>query len=41
MKKYIDEMLGKKYVKLSILFYITLILIVKKSDKKLKFYIDY
>ena len=41
MKKYIDEILEKKYIKLNILFYIILILIVKKSNKKLRLYINY
>ena len=34
-------MLEKKYIKSNILFYISLILIVKKSNKKLRFYINY
>ena len=31
----------KKNIKLNISFYITFILIVKKSNKRLKFYINY
>ena len=41
MKEYIDEILKKEYIRLSISFYIILILIVKKSNKELRFYINY
>ena len=41
MKKYIDKILGKKYIKLNTLFYIIFILIIKKSNNKLRFYINY
>ena len=34
-------MFDKKYIKLSIFSYITSIFIVKKSNKKLRIYIDY
>ena len=34
-------MLKKKYIKSNILFYIIFILIVKKSNKGLRFYINY
>ena len=41
MKKYIDEMLKKEYIKSNILFYIIFIFIIKKLDKELRFYINY
>ena len=41
IKKYIDEMLKKKYIRLSISSYIALIFIVKKFDKEFKFYVNY
>ena len=41
MKKYIDEILRKKYIKSNILSYIIFILIMKKSNKELKLYINY
>ena len=34
-------MLEKKYIRLSILFYIVFVLIVKTFDKEFKFYINY
>ena len=41
MNKYIDEILKKEYIKSNILFYITFISIMKKSNKELRFYINY
>ena len=41
MKKYLNKILNKDYIKFNIFFYATLILIVKKSNKKLKIYINY
>ena len=34
-------MLGKKYIRLSISLYATLVLIIKKSNEKLHIYVDY
>ena len=41
IKKYIDKMLKKKYIKLNTSLYTASILIVKKLNEKLRFYIDY
>ena len=41
IKEYIKEILDKNYIRLSISFYATSILIIKKSNKRLKIYIDY
>ena len=41
MKKYIDEILRKEYIKSNILFYIIFILIIKKLNRGLRFYINY
>ena len=41
IKKYIDEMLKKRYIRLSTSFYAAFIFIVKKFNKRLKFYVDY
>ena len=41
MKEYIDEMLEKEYIKFNTLFYIIFILIMKKSNKGLRFYVNY
>jgi len=41
IKKYIDNMLRKNFIKSSILFYIASILIIKKLDKNLRVCIDY
>ena len=40
MKKYIDEIFNKKYIKSSTFFYAIPIFIVKKSNNKLYIYID-
>ena len=41
MKKYLDEILNKDYIKFNIFFYVILILIVKKPDRGFKIYINY
>ena len=41
VKKYIDEMLGKGYIRPSTSFYAAPVLIVKKPDRGLRVYIDY
>ena len=41
VKEYIDEMLGKGYIKLSISLYTALVLIVKKPDRGIRIYVDY
>ena len=41
IKKYIEEILSKGYIKLNIFSYIALILIVKKLDEGLRICIDY
>ena len=41
IKKYINEILKKRYIKFNLLFYITPILIIKKFDKKLRIHVDY
>ena len=41
MKEYVNEMLRKKYIKSNIFFYAVFILIVKKSDNRLRFYVNY
>ena len=41
MKKYIDEILRKKYIKSNIFFYVISILIVKKFNNRLRFYVNY
>ena len=41
IKKYINEMFDKNYIRFNISSYTTFILIMKKPDKKLRFYIDY
>ena len=41
MKEYIDEILRKKYIRLSTLLYVALVLIIKKLDKELYIYINY
>ena len=41
IKKYIDKILEKKFIKLNYFLYATLILIVKKSKSDFRVYIDY
>ena len=41
MKKYIDEIFNKRYIRSNIFFYAISIFIVKKSDNRLRIYIDY
>ena len=41
IKEYIDEMLKKKYIRLSTSFYVVFILIVKKFNKGFRFYVNY
>ena len=41
IKKYIDKMLKKKYIKSSTSLYITFILIVKKFNKEFRIYVNY
>ena len=41
IKKYIDEMLDKDYIKFNISFYAAFIFIVKKFNKELRFYVNY
>lgn len=41
VKKYIDNILKKKYIQSSVSFYVALILIVKKSNSNLRVCIDY
>ena len=41
MKKYLNKILNKDYIKFNISSYATLILIVKKLNKRLKIYINY
>ena len=41
MKKYLDKILNKEYIKFNILSYAILILIVKKSNGGLKIYVNY
>ena len=41
IKKYIDDMLRKKYIRFSISLYVVFVLIVKKLNKEFRFYIDY
>ena len=41
IKKYVDEILKKRYIRLSTLSYVASILIVKKFDKELRICIDY
>ena len=41
IKEYINKILDKKYIKSSIFLYIVSILIVMKSNKELRFYINY
>ena len=41
IKKYVDEILEKGYIRFSILLYVVLILIIKKSNKELYIYINY
>ena len=41
IKKYIDKMLKKKYIKLNTSLYAVFILIIKKFNEKLKFYMNY
>ena len=41
IKEYIDKILKKRYIRLSISLYVALILIVKKFNKELRIYIDY
>ena len=41
VKEYINKILGKGYIRLSILSYAILVLIVKKPDRGIKVYINY
>ena len=41
IKKYIDKMLKKKYIRSSISFYVVFIFIIKKFNEGFKLYIDY
>ena len=41
IKKYIDEMLKKRYIRLNTSLYIAFIFIIKKLNEKLELYIDY
>ena len=41
VKKYVNNMLKKGYIRPSIFLYIVSILIVKKLNKELRIYIDY
>ena len=41
MKEYIDEILDKRYIRLSTFLYAISILIVKKSNKDLRVYVNY
>ena len=41
MKKYVNKILNKKYIRSNTSFYIILIFIVKKSNEKFCIYIDY
>ena len=41
MKEYVDEILEKRYIRLSISSYVASILIIKKFDKELRICIDY
>ena len=41
IKKYIDDMLKKEYIRFNISFYAVFIFIVKKSNEGFKLYIDY
>ena len=41
IKKYIDNILDKGYIRPNILLYIVLVLIVKKSNRGLRVYINY
>ena len=41
MKKYLNEILNKNYIKFNISFYAALIFIMKKSNKGFKIYINY
>ena len=41
IKKYIDEIFNKNYIKLNIFLYIILILIIKKFDNEFRIYINY
>ena len=41
VKKYVNKILRKSYIRLSIFLYIVSILIVKKSNRELRICIDY
>ena len=41
IKEYINKILDKDYIRSSILSYITFILIIKKSNKDLRIYVNY
>ena len=41
MKKYVDKIFEKGYIKRNISLYVTLILIIKKLNKSLRIYVDY
>ena len=41
IKEYIDEIFNKKYIRSNIFFYAVPVFIVKKSDNRLRIYIDY
>ena len=41
IKKYIDKMLKNIYIKLNTSFYVVFILIIKKFNEKLRFYMNY
>ena len=41
IKKYIDKILKKKYIRFNTSFYVISILIIKKFDKRFRFYVDY
>ena len=41
MKKYVNKIFEKDYIKRNISLYVTLILIIKKLNKNLHIYVDY
>ena len=41
MKEYINNILRKSYIRLSILLYAALVLIIKKLDREIRIYINY
>ena len=41
MKKYVNKILKKDYIKRNISLYVTLILIIKKLNEELRIYVNY